>query len=189
MNGKLAFLGPKGTYTEQAAVDYGPEATLVSCPSIPAVAMAVEAGEADEGVVPIENSLGGSVTDTLDLLIHDSSLSIRHELVVQIDHCLVVNSGNRDREHPGGLLSPSGAGAVPQIPRRAAARGQSGGRTEYGGLGEGDAGEQSLRGCRCQPPGRRLERGQRPGRGYSGRSQQRNEICRAGSRRQRAHWA
>ena len=93
MNGKLAFLGPEGTYTEQAAVDYGPEATLVSCPSIPAVAMAVEAGEAGEGVVPIENSLGGSVTDTLDLLIHDSSLSIRHELVVQIDHCLVVNSG------------------------------------------------------------------------------------------------
>ena len=95
MAGKLAFLGPEGTYSEQAAVNYGADAELVAYPSIPAVASAVDRREVDEGIVPIENSLGGAVTDTLDLLIHDSSLSIKDELVLSIDHCLVVNSGTR----------------------------------------------------------------------------------------------
>ena len=42
----------------------------------------------DEGVVPIENSVGGSVSVTLDLLIHESALFIRHEIVLPIQHFL-----------------------------------------------------------------------------------------------------
>ena len=95
MSKRLGFLGPEGTYTEQAGLNYDPEAELVPYPSIPAVASAVESGEVDEGVVPIENSLEGAVTYTLDLLIHDSALSIRQELVLPIDHCLVVRPGTK----------------------------------------------------------------------------------------------
>ena len=93
MSKRLAFLGPSGTFTEQAALKHAPEATLVPFPSIPAVASAVDGGLADEGVVPIENSLEGSVTHTLDLLIHESTLFIRNELVLTIEHCLLVRPG------------------------------------------------------------------------------------------------
>ena len=95
MSKRLGFLGPEGTYTEQAALNYNPDAKLVPYQSIPAVASAVESGEVDEGVVPIENSLEGAVTYTLDLLIHDSALSIRQEMVLPIDHCLVVRPGTK----------------------------------------------------------------------------------------------
>ena len=89
----LAYLGPPGTYTEQAAAAYDPDATRLPFDSIPAVASAVDAGAADQGVVPIENSLEGSVTFTLDLLIHESSLFIRHELVLPIHHSLLGMPG------------------------------------------------------------------------------------------------
>jgi prephenate dehydratase len=48
---------------------------------------------ADEGIVPIENSLEGSVTETLDVLIHDPRLLIRSELVMAIEHCLLARPG------------------------------------------------------------------------------------------------
>ena len=100
MTRRLAYLGPTGTYTEQAALNYDPDATLVSCASIPAVADEVISRRADEGVVPIENSLEGSVTFTLDVLIHESSLFIKHEIVVPIRHTLVVNPGTTLEENP-----------------------------------------------------------------------------------------
>jgi len=90
---QVAYFGPAGTFTETAALLYDPEAQLIPFPSIAAVAEAVDSGTAEEGVVPIENSLEGSVTDTLDLLIHDSNLSIRHEIVIPIEHCLLVKPG------------------------------------------------------------------------------------------------
>lgn len=93
MPGRVAYFGPAGTFTELAALRYAPHRELIACPTIAAVTKAVGAGEAEEGVVPIENSLEGSVTDTLDLLIHESSLFIRQELVLPIEHCLLVRPG------------------------------------------------------------------------------------------------
>ncbi|MSQ22253.1 MAG: prephenate dehydratase [Dehalococcoidia bacterium] len=87
---RVAYFGPAGTFTEEAALRYAPQGELVPCPTIAAVAAAVVAGEAQKGVVPIENSLEGSVTDTLDLLIHQSNLFIQLELVLPIVHCLMV---------------------------------------------------------------------------------------------------
>ena len=92
---QLAFLGPPGTYTEQASVNYDAAAVLLPYRTIPLVASAVESGEADEGVVPIENSVGGSVSVTLDLLIHESSLLIRQEIFLPIKHFLVGRPGTR----------------------------------------------------------------------------------------------
>ncbi len=87
---RIAYFGPAGTFTQEAALRYDPSAELVPFPSITAAALAVRSGMADEAVVPIENSLEGSVTDTLDLLIREDRLFIRHELVLPIEHCLLV---------------------------------------------------------------------------------------------------
>ena len=90
---RLAYLGPAGTFSEGAALKHAPQAELIPCPSISAVAEAVSNGGADEGVVPIENSLEGSVNDTLDMLIHQPFLFIRGELVQPVQHCLLVRDG------------------------------------------------------------------------------------------------
>jgi prephenate dehydratase len=95
---KLAYLGPPGTFSEEAALKYNEKADLVPFYSVPAVAAAVETGLAEEGVVAIENSLEGSVTDTLDLLIHESKLLIRRELVLPIEHHLLAKPGTKALE-------------------------------------------------------------------------------------------
>lgn len=89
----IAYLGPAGTFTEEAARRYDPDALLVPLPSIPSVGAAVATGRAEEGVVPIENSLEGAVNDTLDLLIQESRLHIRRELILPVEHCLLVSPG------------------------------------------------------------------------------------------------
>ncbi len=98
MSRRLAFLGPPGTYSEEAALRYDGEARLLPFVSISAVAAAVESRMADEGVVPIENSLEGPVTETLDTLIHDSKLSVRDEIVLKIEHLLLARPGTKPGE-------------------------------------------------------------------------------------------
>ena len=66
---RLAYLGPAGTHSEQACISYDPDSDTVPYSSIEAAAAAVGSREADEVVLPVENSLGGSVPSTLDLLI------------------------------------------------------------------------------------------------------------------------
>ncbi|MDP6096819.1 MAG: prephenate dehydratase domain-containing protein, partial [Gammaproteobacteria bacterium] len=73
---RIAYLGPAGTFTEDASLRYDPGAERIPFPSIAMIAEAVITGEADEGIAPIENSLEGSVTATLDLLIHGPNLMI-----------------------------------------------------------------------------------------------------------------
>ena len=95
---RLAFLGPRGTNTEMAArlylgTGHDPEARLVAAESITAVTNLVLAGEADEAIVPIENSLQGSVTETVDLLIHSLPLRIRREVVLAIEAALIAGPG------------------------------------------------------------------------------------------------
>ena len=97
MSTRIAYLGPTGTYTEEAALKYDGEAVLVPFQSIPAAIGAVDDGKADEAVVPIENSLEGAVTYTLDVLIHGSMLSIRDEIVLPIHHCLLAKKGTEAR--------------------------------------------------------------------------------------------
>ena len=92
---RIAYLGPRGTFTEEAAIRYDPAGELESFPTVAAVSLAVSSGMAEEGVVPIENSLEGSVTATLDLLIHEETLLIKRELVLPIEHYLLVRPGTR----------------------------------------------------------------------------------------------
>ncbi len=89
-----AFLGPVGTYSEQAMHAYFGHA-MVEIPgaSIDEVFRAVEAGTADYGVVPVENSTEGAVTRTLDLLLR-TSLQMSGEVILPIEHQLLTRSGN-----------------------------------------------------------------------------------------------
>ena len=91
----VAYLGPAGTYTEEAATLYDPGADLQSFPTIAAVGLAVSSGITDQGVVPIENSLEGAVNFTLDLLISQSGLYIQQEIVLPIQHFLMAKTGTR----------------------------------------------------------------------------------------------
>ncbi len=93
MTNRLAFLGPPGTFSEEAALRHDPDAQMLPLASVAAVAAAVVSGMADEGIVAIENSLEGSVNDTLDALLQESRLAICKELVLPIEHCLLVRPG------------------------------------------------------------------------------------------------
>jgi prephenate dehydratase len=90
---RLAFLGPSGTFGEEAALLYDAQALRVPFTSHAAVVSAVDSGMADEGVVPVENSVEGGVNETLDILIHETNLRMRSELVVPINQCLLVSPG------------------------------------------------------------------------------------------------
>lgn len=90
----VAFLGPRGTNSEEAAILYaGPDAEMVAFSSMPALTMAVETGLASVAILPIENSIEGPVSTTLDLLIYETGLKICAEVVVPIRPVLVTPSG------------------------------------------------------------------------------------------------
>jgi prephenate dehydratase len=67
---RIAYLGPAGTFTEDALVEAGPEGGFepVRTATIPDAILAVQSGEADRALVPIENSIEGSIRPTLDTL-------------------------------------------------------------------------------------------------------------------------
>ena len=96
MTRRLAYLGPQGTFAEEAALKYDRKAKLLPLTGITAAAGALEDGRADESIVPIENSLEGSVTETLDLLINPNMsgpLAVRSEVILRIVHYLLVKPG------------------------------------------------------------------------------------------------
>jgi prephenate dehydratase len=92
---RVAFLGPEGTFTEEALLADPPDQGLIPFPhpSIREVMLAVRDGEAALGIVPIENSLEGSVALTLDLLAFDfDDLYIVRETVHPIRHQLITRA-------------------------------------------------------------------------------------------------
>lgn len=97
----IAHLGPAGTYAEQAALAYAQwwsgqtqqvAPTLVSFPSIAQTLYAVAEGRTEVAIVPVENSIEGSVTTTLDTLWQLDTLQIRQALVLPIAHVLVAQA-------------------------------------------------------------------------------------------------
>lgn len=93
---RVAFLGPVGTFSEQATLDYfGSSIEPVSCPSIDEVFRATTAGTADFGVAPIENSTEGVVARSLDLLLA-SPLTIVGETSLLVTHNLLRKEPGRE---------------------------------------------------------------------------------------------
>ena len=95
----VAYLGPAGTFSEQAVYRYfGMAVNALPCGSIDEVFRAAEAGTADFGVVPIENSTEGAINRTLDLLMQ-TPLTIGSEVSIPIQHNLMTLSGKMDGVH------------------------------------------------------------------------------------------
>ncbi len=92
---KVAFLGPLGTFTEQALKGQADLAvcTLLPLPTMPDVLDAVRDQRVDLGFVAIENAIEGTVNVTLDALLFDHSLVIQREVVLDIEHCLMAVAG------------------------------------------------------------------------------------------------
>jgi chorismate mutase / prephenate dehydratase len=89
----VAYLGPPATYTHQAAIQqFGQMADLRPAATTDAIFEQVESGQAEFGVVPVENSNEGVVSHTLDLFV-DSPLTIAAEVHVPIHHDLLSKSG------------------------------------------------------------------------------------------------
>ncbi|HEY9246226.1 MAG TPA: prephenate dehydratase [Candidatus Methanoperedens sp.] len=102
----IGTLGPEGSYTEKAAKKWDNGAKLRYYDDILDTVEALMRDEVDMSVVPIENSLEGSITLTLDLLM-EYQLKIVGEIVIQINHCL-LSKGRPDEikiiiSHPQAL--------------------------------------------------------------------------------------
>jgi len=121
MSLSIAHLGPPGTYAEQAAVLYlnwltqttRSEAMLCPLPSIAQSLQAVAAGKTQLAVVPVENSIEGSVTMTMDTLWQLDSLQIHSALVLPIAHTLISCAASLDEiktvySHPQALAQCQG---------------------------------------------------------------------------------
>ena len=92
---RIGFLGPEGTFTEQALLseaDYAAQ-QLVPMGSIPEVLTAAASGDVDLGFVGIENSIEGAVTVTVDTLAFETQLLIQREVLLGVQMHLLAPSG------------------------------------------------------------------------------------------------
>jgi chorismate mutase/prephenate dehydratase len=87
---RIGFLGPEGTFSHEAAIrKFGSSVEYLPLTEIPSVFEEVMRGHIDYGLVPIENSIGGGVVDTLDAFLH-SSAKICAEVLMTIHHNLLA---------------------------------------------------------------------------------------------------
>ncbi len=93
--GRVGFLGPLGTFTEQALLTQGDLARgeLVPLPTIVDVLRAVEDGEVELGFVPIENAIEGTVNASQDALAFQFHLLIQREVILDVEQCLMARPG------------------------------------------------------------------------------------------------
>lgn len=92
-NPRIVYAGVEGAYAEQAAAEYfGEDSDRRPVHSFEDVLRAIESGKGDCGVVPVENSSTGSISETLDLL-SKYNLYIIGEQYVEVNHCLLGNRG------------------------------------------------------------------------------------------------
>jgi prephenate dehydratase len=131
---KVAYQGEPGAYSELAVLEAFGGAEAMPLRLIHHVFDAVDAGEAEFGVVPLENSQAGSINETYDRLLHDDRLSMVGEVVVAVDHTLMARPGTSLEEikwvfsHPQALaqcdefLTHLGVDRVPVFDTAGAAR-------------------------------------------------------------------
>jgi prephenate dehydratase len=94
---RVAYLGPPGTFSEEAVsrCDLARDGEPILAPSIAEAYVSLRRGDADAALLPIENSIEGSVGATLDLLVHEPGPLIRRELLLPIRQHLLARAGTR----------------------------------------------------------------------------------------------
>ena len=94
---RVGFLGPHGTFAEEALLSQPDLAAGDAVPfrDVPHVITAVETGEVDVGIVPIENSIEGSITVTLDTLAFDTELLVQREVDLPVSLHLCAPKGTK----------------------------------------------------------------------------------------------
>ena len=94
----VAYLGPEGTYSEQAVIrQFGRAVDAMPCATIDEIFREVEAKAADFGVIPVENSTEGTISRSLDMLLN-SPLKICGEVALAIHHHLLTQNGSMQRD-------------------------------------------------------------------------------------------
>ncbi|TDL34423.1 prephenate dehydratase [Jeotgalibacillus sp. S-D1] len=94
---KIAYLGPEASFTHHAVTKSFVQDELIPFATIPDCLEALTAGNVDRAVVPLENTLEGSVPITVDYLFHDVDLHITAELVSPIEQHLMVHPDNHNK--------------------------------------------------------------------------------------------
>lgn len=108
MEKKIGYLGPAGTFSEEAVLRYldGGKGVPVPCRSLVEIFDAVSRGELEEGVVPLENSCEGPVSLTMDLLADYYRVKVRGEIILPICNNLLVKPGTAGSELAGIISHP-----------------------------------------------------------------------------------
>jgi chorismate mutase / prephenate dehydratase len=92
---KVAFQGELGAYSEMAVYSFfGQNAEVKPCKSFDDVFESVKTGDVDYGVVPVENSIEGSVNRTYDLFL-EYDLKVCGEIIIRVSHCFIAHKGTR----------------------------------------------------------------------------------------------
>lgn len=102
---QISYLGPPRTFTHEATITlFGDGPNLLPLSDVPAVLKSVERGQASFGVVPIENSVYGEVTATMDALVFDfADLYVSREAVIPVSFCAFKRTG--DNSSPSAIIS------------------------------------------------------------------------------------
>jgi len=92
---RIGYLGPKGTFSHEAMKKYIGQQPYISVdyPSIPDIFAALQKDLLDEAILPIENSIEGAVSATMDLISQDSELKIKAEVVIPVREHLLAPKG------------------------------------------------------------------------------------------------
>lgn len=103
----VAFQGEHGAFSEEASrLHFGAEVRTLPCRTFEDIFAAVEGGQADYGMVPVENSTAGSINKSYDLLL-DHDLKVHGEILLRVHHNLLTTPGNKEislvRSHPQAL--------------------------------------------------------------------------------------
>ena len=85
---ELGYLGPIGSYSYTAAINYNSRATLVGMKTFREIIRAVEEGKIERGILPIENSIEGAVTQVMDNLMETHLAKIQDEIILRVQHNL-----------------------------------------------------------------------------------------------------
>jgi prephenate dehydratase len=91
---RIAYQGEPGAYSEAAALAFDPQATPLACRTFEEVFQSVADGTVARGIVPMENTIGGSIHRNYDLLV-EHELPIVGEVQLKVDHCLLSLPGVR----------------------------------------------------------------------------------------------